>query len=208
MAVTTEDIKKLRESTGAGILDCRTALQESNNDFEKAVDFLREKGLAAASKRADREASEGYIELYSHGDGRVGVIVEVNCETDFVGRSDEFRKFTHEIALQIAAASPIFIKEDDIPAEVLKREEKIATARAKEEGKPDKIIPKIVEGYIKKYKDNSVLLRQAYIRDESLTIQDLINENVASMGENIIIRRFARYELGEESTSETGSETE
>ncbi|MCD6356478.1 MAG: translation elongation factor Ts [Anaerolineaceae bacterium] len=207
MAVTTEDIKKLRAATGAGVLDCRTALQESKNNFEKAVDFLRKKGLAAAAKRADREASEGYIELYSHGDGRVGVIVEVNCETDFVGRSDKFRKLAHEIALQIAASSPLYISEENIPAEILEREKKIATARAKEEGKPDNIIPKIVEGYLKKFKDTVVLLRQAYIRDDSLTIQDIINENVASMGENIIIRRFARYELGEESTSENGEET-
>ena len=206
MAVTTEDIKKLREATGAGILNCRSALQEADNDFDKAVDFLREKGLAAASKRADREASEGFVELYSHGDGRVGVMVEVNCETDFVGRSEDFRKLTHEIALQIAASSPQYIREDDVPAEALEREEKIATARAKEEGKPEKIVPKIIEGYLKKFKDEVVLLRQAYIRDESLTIQDLINENVASMGENIIIRRFARYELGEESTTESKPE--
>lgn len=206
MPVTTEDIKQLREATGAGILNCRSALEEANNDFDKAVDLLREKGLAAASKRANREASEGYVELYSHGDGRVGVLVEVNCETDFVGRSEDFRKFTHEVALQIAAASPLYICEEDIPEETLAHEENIATARANEEGKPEKIIPKIVEGYLKKFKDEVVLLRQAYIRDESLTIQDLINENVASMGENIIIRRFARYELGETSTA--NSETE
>jgi len=208
MPVTTEDIKKLREATGAGILNCRSALEESNNDFEKAVDILREKGLAAASKRADREASEGYVELYSHGDGRVGVMVEVNCETDFVGRSQDFRKLTHEIALQIAAAFPQYISEDDVPDEALAHEEKIATARAKEEGKPEKIIPKIVKGYLKKFKDEVVLLRQAYIRDESLTIQDLINQNVASMGENIIIRRFARYELGEKSTANSETEIE
>ena len=206
MAVTTEDIKKLREATGAGILDCRTALTETGNDFDKAVDFLREKGLAAAAKRADREASEGYVEVYSHGDGRVGVMVEVNCETDFVGRSEEFRKLVHEIALQIAAASPLYISEEDIPAHVIKHEEEIAAARAKEEGKPEKIVPKIVEGMIKKFKDESVLLRQAYIRDDALTIQDLMNENVASMGENIIIRRFARFALGE--ASDTGSEEE
>ena len=203
MAVTTEDIKKLREATGAGILDCRSALNETGNDFDKAVDFLREKGLAAAAKRADRAASEGYVELYSHGDGRVGVMVEVNCETDFVGRSEDFRNFTHEVALQIAAASPLYVTEDEIPAEVLEHEMKIAEARAKEDGKPEKIIPRIVEGYIKKYKDENVLLRQSYIRDDSLTIQDIINEKVGSMGENIIIRRFARFELGEESDSTT-----
>ena len=208
MAVSTEDIKNLREATGAGILNCRSALEETGNNFEKAVDYLREKGLAAAKKRASREASEGFVELYSHGNGRVGVMVEVNCETDFVGRSEAFRKFTHEVALQIAAASPLYIREDDIPAEAIEREEKIATARAKEENKPENIIPKIVEGYLKKFKDEVVLLRQAYIRDESLTIQDLINENVASMGENIIIRRFARYELGEESTADSEAEVE
>ncbi len=203
MAVTTEDIKNLREATGAGILNCQTALQETGNDFEKAVDFLREKGLAAAKKRANREASEGFVELYSHGDGRVGVMVEINCETDFVGRSEDFRKFAHEVALQIAAASPQYIREDDIPAEALEREEKIAAARAKEEGKSENIIPKIIKGYLKKFKDEVVLLRQAYIRDESLTIQDLLNESVSSMGENIIIRRFARYELGEISTADS-----
>jgi len=208
MAVTTEDIKNLREATGAGILNCRSALEETGNDFEKAVDYLREKGLAAAKKRANREASEGYVELYSHGDGRVGVMVEVNCETDFVGRSEDFRKFTHEVALQIAAASPQYIKEDDIPAEALEREEKIAVARAKEDGKPKNIIPKIVEGYLKKFKNEVVLLRQAYIRDESLTIQDLVNESVASMGENIVIRRFARYELGEATAADTEAKKE
>ncbi len=208
MAVTTEDIKNLREATGAGILNCRSALEKTGNNFEKAVDYLREKGLAAAKKRANREASEGFVELYSHGDGRVGVMVEVNCETDFVGRSEAFRKFTHEVALQIAAASPQYIREDDIPAEALEREEKIAAARAKEENKPENIIPKIIEGYLKKFKDEFVLLRQAYIRDESLTIQDLINENVASMGENIIIRRFARYELGEETTADSEAKIE
>ncbi len=206
MAITTEDIKTLREATGAGILDCRKALENSDNDFDKAVDFLREKGLAAASKRADREASEGVVELYSHGNGRVGVMVEINCETDFVGRSEEFRKFAHEIALQIAASAPIVVKEEDIPESVLEHEKAIATARAKEEGKPEKIIPRIVEGYIKKFKDESVLLRQAYIRDESLTVEQLLNQNIGSMGENIVIRRFSRYELGEESSTEEETE--
>ena len=206
MAVTIDEIKNLREATGAGILDCRKALEETGSDFEKAVDFLREKGLAAAKKRADREASEGYVELYSHGDGRVGVMVEVNCETDFVGRSEDFRSFAHEIALQIAASSPLFVKEEEIPQEMLEREESIATGRAKEEGKPDKIIPKIVEGYLNKFKDNVVLLRQPYIRDESITVNDLIAQNIASMGENIIIRRFKRFELGETTAQEGESE--
>jgi len=202
MAITTEDIKKLREATGAGVLDCRTALQNSNNDFDKAVDFLREKGLAAASKRADRIASEGMVEVYSHGNGRVGVMVEINCETDFVGRSEEFRSFAHEVALQIAAASPLYISEDEIPESVLAHEKSIAEVRSREEGKPDAIIPKIVEGTIEKFKNEVVLLRQTYIRDESATIEQLLNQNIGSMGENIVIRRFARFELGEKSAGE------
>lgn len=206
MAVSTENIKKLREATGAGVLDCRNALEETGNDFEKAIDLLREKGLAAAKKRAGREASEGIVELYSHGDGRVGVMVEVNCETDFVGRSEEFRNFAHEIALQIAASAPIFIQEEDIPQDVLEREKKIAAARAKEEGKPEAIIPKIVGGYLNKFKDDVVLLRQPYIRDESITIHDFMAQHVAAMGENIVIRRFNRFELGEMSAAEAESE--
>jgi elongation factor Ts len=197
MEITTEMIKTLRESTGAGILDCRKALEQSNGDLKAALDFLREKGLATAAKRASRNASEGVVELYTHGNGRVGVMVEVNCETDFVGRSEAFRNLAHEIALQIAATSPEFVSEADIPAEVIERETKIATAKAREDGKKEEIIPRIVEGAIKKYKDEFVLLNQAYIRDESLTVQALINQNVAAMGENVIIRRFARWALGE-----------
>jgi elongation factor Ts len=199
MAITTEMIKQLREATGAGVLDCRKALEQSEGNYEKAVNFLREKGLAMAAKRADRSASEGVIELYSHGNGRVGVMVEVNCETDFVARSENFRKFAHEIALQIAAANPTYVREDQIPAEVLERESAIAAARAREEGKPEAIIPRIVEGTINKYKDENVLMRQAYIRDESLKIQDFFNQNLVALGENIVIRRFQRWQLGEAS---------
>ncbi len=206
MAITTEDIKKLREATGAGILDCRNALEQTDSDFDKAVDILREKGLAAAGKRAGREASEGIVELYSHGNGRVGVMVEVNCETDFVGRSEEFRKFAHEVALQIAATSPLYIKEEDIPAAVLEHEEAIARARAKEEGKPENIIPKIVEGTLTKFKDEFVLLRQPYIRDESVTMEGMLTQNIAATGENIVIRRFARFALGEQSVAEEQTE--
>ncbi len=202
MQITTDMIKQLRETTGAGILDCRKALESSDGDMEKAIDFLREKGLATAAKRSDRQASEGVVELYSHGGGRVGVMVEVNCETDFVGRSEAFRNLAHELALQIAAASPIYIKEEDIPTEVIEHETKIATAKAREEKKPEAIIPKIVEGSLNKFKDETVLMRQAYIRDESINIQALINQNVAAIGENVIVRRFARYALGETSISE------
>lgn len=197
MEITTEMIKELRESTGAGILDCRKALTDANGDFNKAVDFLREKGVATAAKRADRTASQGVIELYSHGEGRVGVIVEVNCETDFVARSEGFRKLAHEIALQIAAAAPQYVMENDIPAEVLEHEAEIARARAKEEGKPEAIFDKIVAGRVEKFKDEVVLLRQAYIRDEELTIEKLVLQAVGSTGENIVVRRFQRWELGE-----------
>jgi elongation factor Ts len=198
-------IKTLREATGAGILDCRKALEQADGDMKAALDYLREKGLATAAKRSTRNASEGVVELYNHGNGRVGVMVEVNCETDFVGRSEAFRTLAHEIALQIAAASPIYISEADIPAEVLEHEAKIATAKAMEEGKKEAIIPKIVEGAIKKFKDEVVLLNQVYIRDESVTIQQLINEKVAALGENIVVRRFARWGLGE-TTSELAEE--
>lgn len=197
MAITTEQIKKLREATGVGILDCKKALEKANGDYEQAVTYLREKGLAKAAKRADREASEGVVELYAHGDGRVGVMVEVNCETDFVARNDDFREFAHEIALQIAAANPQYVDEDEIPEAVLESERAIAHSRAQQEGKPDHIIERIVEGRLKKFKDETCLLRQPYIRDESKTIQKLLHEHVASLGENIVIRRFARWELGE-----------
>lgn len=197
MAITTEQIKELREKTGAGILDCRKALEGSNGDLDKAIDFLREKGLATAAKRADRQASEGTLELYSHGNGRVGVMLELNCETDFVARSDAFRELAHELALQVAASSPSWITEEEIPAEVIEHETKIAEAKAREEKKPEAIIPKIVEGSLNKFKDEFVLLRQVYIRDEAITVQKLINEKIAALGENIVVRRFVRWALGE-----------
>ncbi len=200
MAVTTEQIKQLREATGAGILDCRKALEQADGDFNKAVDFLREKGLATAAKRADREASEGVVELYSHGNGRVGVMVEVNCETDFVARSEAFRTFAHELALQIAASAPKYIRAEDIPEEELEHERSIARARALEEGRPEAVVDRIVEGRLEKFKDEVTLLRQPYIRDESITIEQLLMQNIAAIGENIVIRRFARWELGESST--------
>ncbi|NPV78527.1 MAG: translation elongation factor Ts [Anaerolineae bacterium] len=197
--ITTEMIKELREATGAGILDCRKALEQSNGDINLAMDHLREKGLALAAKRSGRKASEGVVELYSHGNGRVGVMVEVNCETDFVGRSEAFRKLAHELALQIAASAPLYVKEEDIPASVLEHEAQIATNKAREEGKSEQVIPRIVEGALKKYKDEFVLMRQPYIRDENITVQELINQNLASIGENIVVRRFVRWALGERS---------
>lgn len=196
MAVSIEQIKQLREETGAGIMDCRKALEGANGDFQKALEALREKGLATAAKRADRVASEGVVELYSHGNGRVGVMVELNCESDFVGRSEGFRTLAHELALQIAAAAPKYIREEDIPADVLEHERSLARAAALEEGKPEAVVERIIEGRLAKFMDETVLLRQVYIRDDSLTIQQLMMDKVASIGENIVIRRFVRWELG------------
>jgi elongation factor Ts len=178
-------------------MDVRKALEKTNGDFEMAKEILREKGLATAAKRADRESSEGIVELYSHGDGRVGVMVEVNCETDFVARSENFRTFAHELALQIAAASPRYIREDDIPEEVLEQEREKARRLGLEEGKPENVIERIVEGRLAKFKDEACLLRQPYIRDDELTVEKLLLDNIASIGENIVIRRFVRWELGE-----------
>lgn len=197
MTVSIEQIKELREVSGAGIMDVRKALEQTNGDFDKAKEILREKGLATAAKRADRESSEGIVELYSHGNGRVGVMVEVNCETDFVARSDNFRTFAHELALQIAAASPRYISEDDIPEDVLEQEREKARRLGLDEGKPENVIERIVEGRLAKFKDEVCLLRQPYIRDDELTVESLLLDNIASIGENIIIRRFVRWELGE-----------
>jgi len=197
MAITIDQIKALREQTGVGILDCRKALEDANGDYDLALENLRAKGLATAAKRADREASEGIVELYSHGDGRVGVMVEVNCETDFVSRSKEFRNFAHEIALQIAASAPRYIRVEDIPEEVLDLRRNILREQALEEGKPENIIDRIVDGRMDKYIQEICLLNQDYIRDDNLTIEQLLLENIAAIGENVIIRRFERWELGE-----------
>jgi len=202
MEITTQMIKELRGATNAPMLDCRKALQEADGDFNKAVDWLREKGMATAAKRADRDASNGVVEMYSHGGGRVGVMVEVNCETDFVARSEQFRNLAHELALQIAASAPKYITAEEIPASDLEHESGIARARAIEEGKPEKMMEKIIEGRLEKYKDEVCLMRQAYIRDESMTVEKLVLQNIAAIGENVIIRRFQRWELGESTKQE------
>src|SRR4026208_981745 len=186
MEITTEMIKELRAATGAGILDCRKALTEADGNFEKAVDWLREKGMATAAKRSDRDASQGIVELYSHGGGRVGVIVEGNCETDFVARPDKFRELAHEIALQIAASAPRYLKAEDIPADVMEHEAEIARASANEEGKPENVTEKIVQGRLEKFKDEVVLSRQVYIRDESMTVEKLILQTVAAIGGPVV----------------------
>jgi len=201
MAISIELIKQLREETGAGVLDCRKALETYNGDFAKAIEYLREKGLAKAAKRADREVLEGMLELYSHGNGRVGVMAEVNCETDFVARSAAFRKFAHEVALQIAAGAPKWVRVEDIPAAVVDEERKKARKLALAEGKTEKVIERIVEGKLEKFYNDNCLLRQTYVRDEEITLEDLRNQNIAAIGENIVIRRFARWEVGEEAQS-------
>ncbi len=201
MAITAEQVKELRAATGVGILDCRKALEQADGDFDKAFDYLREKGLATAAKRAGREASEGFLELYSHGNGRVGVMVETNCETDFVARSEAFRTFAHEIALQIAAGAPHYISADQIPSAELEHEREIARRRALEEGKPENAIERIVEGRLEKYKEEVCLLKQPYIRDENITVEQLLMQNIAAIGENVIIRRFVRWEVGESTTA-------
>jgi len=197
MEISAQQVKELREATGAGILDCRKALAENNGDFDKAVASLREKGLAAAAKKVGREAKEGVVELYSHGGGRVGVMVEVNCETDFVGRTEQFRAFAHDLALQIAAANPRWLDVADVPAEVLESEKTIARNRAIQEGRPEKALDKIVEGRLEKFYQDACLLKQPFVKDETLTVGDLLKHTIATVGENIIIRRFARWELGE-----------
>src|SRR5690242_6529667 len=181
MEITTEMIKKLRAATNAPMLDCRKALQEANGDYEKAVDWLREKGMATAAKRADREASNGAVELYSHGGGRVGVMVEVNCETDFVARTEQFRAFAHDLALQVAAANPRYLDVTDVPAEVVEGEKTIARNRAIQEGKPEKVLDKIVDGRMEKFYQEVCLLQQPFVKDESLTITELLKQTVATI---------------------------
>ncbi len=198
MAGNVNLVKELREKTGAGILDCQKALTDTGNDIGKAIDFLRKKGLAAAEKKAGRETKEGLVSAYIHPGNRVGVLVEVNCETDFVARNEEFQTLVKDIALQIAAAKPLFVKRDDIPAEVLEKEKSIYQAQAKEMGKPESAWPKIVEGKLEKFFQESCLLEQAFIKDPSVTIKDLLTQKIAKIGENIGIRRFTRYQLGHE----------
>ncbi|KAF0091463.1 MAG: elongation factor T [Fusobacteria bacterium] len=190
-------VKELRERTGAGMMDCKKALTETNGDTEKAIEFLREKGLSAAAKKAGRIATEGVIETYIHGVGRIGVMLELNCETDFVAKTDEFKELAKDIAMHIAAARPEFLKPEEVPTEELEKEKSILRAQALNEGKPEKIVDKMVEGRIAKYFKDVCLLEQPFVKDPDKTISQLITEKVAKIGENISVRRFVRYELGE-----------
>ena len=195
--ISLELIKQLRERTAAGFSDCKKALEESGGDIEKAIDILRKKGLAIAAKRAGKEAKEGIVEAYIHANKKIGVLVEINCETDFVARTDEFREFAHNVAMQIAATNPISITREEVPTEVLEREKRIYEEQLRETGKPENVIPKILEGKLEKFYRENVLLEQPFIKNPELTIQDLLNELMSKTGEKIVIRRFARFQVGE-----------
>ena len=198
MAITSVQVKELRERTGAGMMDCKRALEETEGDLDKAVDLLRTKGLAAAAKRASRMANEGVVESYIHMQGRLGVLVEVNSETDFVANTDEFRGLAREIAMHIAAANPTWITRDEVDPEELERERKIYEEQAREQGKPENILPKIVEGKVESFYKERVLLDQPWIKDDKKTIGDLVTETGAKVGENVGVRRFARFKIGED----------
>jgi len=195
--ITALMVKEIRDSTGAPFIDCKKALEEVGGDYDKAIDILRIKGLAKAAKKVGRETPEGVVTSYIHAGGKIGVMVEVNCETDFVGRNKEFQDFAKEIAMQIAAANPIYISIEDVPESVLLREKEVVKAQVIDSGKPDNIVDKIVEGKVTKYFEENCLLEQTYIRDPKIRISDLLSSLIAKIGENIVIMRFVRYQLGE-----------
>jgi elongation factor Ts len=190
-------VKELREKTGSGMMDCKEALQECGGDIEKALDYLRKKGLATAAKRSGRSLSEGQVGAYIHTGGKIGVLVEINCETDFVARNEDFQEFVKNIAMHIAATSPVSIRAEDVPQEILEREKEIYRAQALEMGKPENMLNKIADGKLNKFYKDNCLLNQQYVRNPDLTIQDLLNEMIAKIGENITIKRFVRFQVGE-----------
>lgn len=195
--ITPQMVKELRERTQAGMMDCKKALQETGGDMEKAVDYLRQKGLAAAAKKAGRLAADGLVEAYIHPGGRVGVLVEVNCETDFVAKTEAFQELVRDIAMHIAAMRPEYVRREDVPADVIEREKRILTSSALEEGKPEHIVEKIVTGRLEKYYSEVCLLEQPFVKDGDKTVGQLVQEAIAKLGENIAVRRFARFERGE-----------
>ncbi len=197
MEVSANRVKELREKTGAGMMDCKKALAESGGDFQKAVDYLRQKGLATAAKRAGKVASDGQIGSYIHAGGKIGVLVEINCETDFVAKTDDFHAFTKDVAMHIAASHPLYVRREEVGPEVLDRERAIYRAQAQDAKKPEKVMEKIVEGKLEKFYSDVCLLEQPFIKDPNLTIQDLLNGLIGKMGEKIEIRRFSRFQVGE-----------
>ncbi len=199
MEITAEQVKELRDKTGVGIMDCKKALAECNGNLQEAVDYLRKKGIATAQKRGGRTTSEGQVASYIHAGGKIGVLIEINCETDFSGKTDDFSEFARNIAMHIAATNPISLDRDSLPQDVLDRERDIYATQAKDSGKPENIIEKIVDGKMNKFYSEACLLEQPYVKNPDITIQDLVNEMMAKTGENIVIRRFTRYQLGEES---------
>ncbi len=200
MEITSKMVKELREMTNAGMMDCKKALMEADGEVEAAVKFLREKGLSSAAKRAHKAANEGQIFSYIHSNNKLGVIVELNCETDFVAKTDEFQALGRNLAMQVAAASPLVVKREDIPQDVIENEMEIFRNQAIESGKPEKILDKIVEGKIEKFYSEVVLLEQAFIKDDKVKVEELLNETIGKLGENMIIKRFARFQLGEEAS--------
>lgn len=197
MTITTQLIKELREKTGVGIMDCKTALKECDGDIDKSVEYLRKKGIATAQKRNDRITSQGQIQSYIHAGGKIGVMVEVNCETDFTGKTEDFTTFVKDLAMHVAATNPVSIDREGVPSELLEKEKDIYATQARETGKPEKIIDKIVEGKLTKFYSESCLLEQAFVKNPDISIQDLLNEMIAKTGEKMVIRRFVRYQLGE-----------
>jgi len=197
VGISNEKVKELREKTGVGMMDCKRALEEANGDMDKAVEILRLKGLATSKKRGGRTASFGQVQSYIHGGGKIGVLVEVNCETDFTGKTPEFSEFVKDIAMQIAATNPLSIDRDSLPADIIQRERDLYLAQARETKKPENVIQKIVEGKLQKFYSEVCLLEQPFIKNPDIKVQDLLNELIAKTGENIIIRRFVRYQLGE-----------
>jgi elongation factor Ts len=195
MAVTTEMIKQLRELTGAGVLDCKKALEETDGDFEAASEILKQKGLAAAAKKVDRTAGDGLVEAYIHAGAKLGVLLEVNCETDFVARTEEFQSFCHDVAMQIAAANPLWVSREDVPAEALAEQKEAVRAEMAGENKPEHVMERIMEGKLAKFYQESCLLDQAFIKDDEKTIQQLLTEAIAKLGENIVVKRFARFQI-------------
>lgn len=197
MEITASAVKDLREKTGAGMMDCKKALTETAGDFEKAVDYLRKKGIASAAKKAGRATKEGSISSYIHGEGKVGVLLEVNCETDFVARTDQFRAFTKDVAMHVAAANPLYVRPSEVPVELVAKEKEIAIAQMKASGKPEAVLEKIAEGKINKFYEDICLLKQPFVKEPSKTVEQLLQETIATLGENITISRFARFNLGE-----------
>ncbi len=195
-AITAQMVKELRQETGAGVLDCKEALVACDGDFEKAAAYLREKGMAAAAKRATREATEGLIGSYIHAGSRVGALVEVNCETDFVANTDQFQELAHDLAMQIVAAKPLYLAPEDVPADVVEEEKEKYRAEMKDSGKPERILDKIVEGKLKKHYEEICLMEQPFIKDTAITVRELVQQHNALLGENIVVRRFVRYEIG------------